>query len=172
MNTFQLRDAIARNSSNGTKKVLVVNFEEANASRYCIERSSSFSLLVRPCPAVSTSQLWVRTPAGDICVHNSPARCLYDDSTISEKGLWMTSQVQSKHQRWYTLRTGQLQLSGIDLCPVLLDLQATQSDTIAVPCSTTPILSIAFGHPYLNRTSVRQDSPPRQQSRSCRSTTS
>ncbi len=51
--------------------------------------------------------------------------------------------------RWYTLRTGQLRLSGTDLYLGLLDLQSSQSDTIAVPCSTTPFLTIAFGHPSL-----------------------
>jgi hypothetical protein len=115
MNTFQLSDAIAHNSIYGTTVVLVANYEEANSSRYCIERSSNFSIS-RPCSAESTSQLWVRTPAGEVCVHDSPARCLYDDSATSEKGLWMTSQVQYKHQRWYTLRTGQLQLRCTDLC--------------------------------------------------------
>jgi hypothetical protein len=98
-NTLQLSDAIARNSSNGSMVVLVANYEDANASRYCIERSSSLSLSVRPCSAESTSQLWVRTPVGEVCVHDSPKRCMYYDSATSEKGLGMTSQVQYQHQR-------------------------------------------------------------------------
>jgi hypothetical protein len=61
----------------------------------------------------------------------------------------MTSQVQFQHQRWDTLRTGQLQLSGTNLCLGLLDSQSSQSDTTAVPCSTTPFVTIAFGQPSL-----------------------
>ncbi len=67
----------------------------------------------------------------------------------SEYGLSVMSQVQSQHQRWYTLRTGQLQFRGTDLCLRLMDSQSTQSDTIAVPCSTTPFLTIVFGCPSL-----------------------
>jgi hypothetical protein len=122
---------------------------EANSSRYCIERSSSFNLSVRPCSAESTSQPWDRTPAGEICVHDSPARCLHYDSTTSKEGLSVMSKVQSQHQRWDTLRSGQLQLSGIDVCLGLLDPQSTQSDTAAVPFSITPFLTIVFGHPSL-----------------------
>jgi hypothetical protein len=121
---------------------------EANSSRYCIERSSSFSLSVLASSAESTSQLWVRTPAGEVWVHDS-LWCLHYDSTTLEKGLSRMSQVQSQHQRWYTLRTGQLQLRGTDLCLRLMDSQSTQSDTIAVPCSTTPFLTIAFGQPSI-----------------------
>ncbi len=148
MNTFQLRCDSAKQQQQyhgfaGCQR------REANSSRYCIERSSSFNISVRPCSAESTSQLWGRTLAGEICVRDSPARCLYYDSTTLQKGLWMTSQVQSKHQRWYTLRTGQLQLRDTDLCLGLLNPQSTQFDTIAVPCSTTPFLTIAFGHPSL-----------------------
>ncbi len=58
-------------------------------------------------------------------------------------------QMQFQHQRWGTLTTGQLQLRGTDLCLGLLDPQSTQSDTAAVPCSTTPFLTIAFGQPSL-----------------------
>jgi hypothetical protein len=61
----------------------------------------------------------------------------------------MTSQVQSQHRRWDALRTDQLQLSGAYLRLGLFDLQSTQSDTIAVPCSIIPFLPIVFGHPSL-----------------------
>jgi hypothetical protein len=115
MNTIQLRCDSAKqqhrhHGCTGCQR------REANSSRYSIERSSSFSISVLASSAESTSRLWVRTSVGEVCVHDSPTRCLYDDSATLENGLSVMSQVQSQHQRWDTRRTGQLHLRGTDPC--------------------------------------------------------
>jgi hypothetical protein len=146
MNAFELSDATARNSSNGTNVVLVVNFDESNLTRYCIDRYEDFSLLFLPCTPAPVNQLWVRLPSEEICVPGSPHRCLHYDSTISNRALIVKMHADTPPQQWRTVGSGQLQLLGADVCVGFVRPPSSYQIAAGVSCSSSPFVTIAFGH--------------------------
>jgi hypothetical protein len=149
MNLFELSDAIARNNTYGTNVVLVVDFDESNTTRYCIDRFTNFGLYLRQCTPEPVNQLWVRKPSGEICVPGNPDQCLHYDSTISDGGLGVFVHSASQRQQWVTHSSGQLQEQGTDIC--LGVLPASNFRVIAVSCSNTPLTTIAFAHPFASK---------------------
>ncbi len=63
VNLFELRDASARNITNGASVVLLANFDEYNTTRLCMERTIGSGLVLLRCTAQPGNQLWTRMPS-------------------------------------------------------------------------------------------------------------
>ena len=104
----------------------------------------SSGLVLYRCTAHQGSQLWSRLPSGEICVHGSPDQCLHYDPTAL--GVNVAEPAANRSQYWSTIESGQLQLTGTNICLGLVGKSNSRFLVAGLACSDMTTLTIAFGH--------------------------